>query len=185
MKSIRLQKGFTLIEIMVVVFIIAISAGLAVITVGNNSHRQLDSEAQRLLQIMQRASEKAVVDNSEIGFYIDEDQKYSFYEFDDHRLAWKSLADGVLAPHVFPERIMLSIDVENEEIDLVDLYQLNNSEIRDFGEENFIPTLLLTSDGQVTPFEIHIGFEDVDNIVYTLKSDGVSGFRLQTEERAF
>lgn len=179
------HQGFTLIEIMVVVFIISISVGLAVITTGNNSQRELGREAQRLLHVMQRASEKAVIENHEIGFSIDENQSYRFYAFDDHTLEWQQLNEGVLGEHRFPERIMLSMELEDEALDLVDLYTVNDESVRDYGEENFIPTLLFSSDGLVSPFEMHVGFEDVDHIVYTLKSDGVNGVRLATEEREF
>lgn len=64
------NKGFSLIEIMIVVLIIGISASMAVLYIDNSDDR-LKSSAQRLLAMVQLARDDAIVTGQSLGLTLD------------------------------------------------------------------------------------------------------------------
>ncbi|HHW1821654.1 TPA: type II secretion system minor pseudopilin GspH [Pseudomonas aeruginosa] len=64
----RASRGFTLIELMVVMVIISVLIGLAVLSTGfASTSRELDSEAERLAGLIGVLTDEAVLDNREYG----------------------------------------------------------------------------------------------------------------------
>ncbi len=85
MNSFAYKKGFSLIEIMIVVLIIGISASMAVLYIDNSDDR-LKSEAKRLLGMAQLARDDAIVKGQSIAITIDtkdEVAQYGFSYFDN------------------------------------------------------------------------------------------------------
>ena len=67
----RLSRGFTLIELMVVIVILGIIASFAVLSVGNrDASAALEEEVQRLAALLQLASEEAVITGRQLGLRI-------------------------------------------------------------------------------------------------------------------
>ena len=46
------EAGFTLVELMMVIFVVGIMAGLVVMTVGGNTSRELKKDATRMQQLL-------------------------------------------------------------------------------------------------------------------------------------
>lgn len=68
------QAGFTLIEVLVVVFIIGVVLGFATLSIGGRSlDDRLAEDAARLQRVLQIASEEAVMTTAEIGFLPTQD----------------------------------------------------------------------------------------------------------------
>ncbi|MCP5475205.1 MAG: prepilin-type N-terminal cleavage/methylation domain-containing protein [Lysobacterales bacterium] len=75
------QRGFTLLEILVVVAIIAIlSAALMLSAGGAGSDRQIEDEAQRMQQVLRLLCDEAVIEGRYAGFGYAA-QMYAGYEF--------------------------------------------------------------------------------------------------------
>jgi len=75
------QRGFTLIEIMVVLVIIAVIVSMAAVNTGGDPRRkQLIAEAQRLRFIMEDLSERAIFKNIDLGFVVNQ-TGISVYEY--------------------------------------------------------------------------------------------------------
>lgn len=70
------QKGFTLLELMVVILIIGISTSMAMLFIDTSDER-LKHEAQRLLAMTQYARDEAVITGESLGLVI-RDQEYFF-----------------------------------------------------------------------------------------------------------
>jgi general secretion pathway protein H len=62
------QRGFTLVEIMVVMVIIGITLGLASLNAIPSPHQDLQAEAQRLSLLLQLARDEAIVRNRPVTF---------------------------------------------------------------------------------------------------------------------
>lgn len=70
-----IQKGFSLIELMIVVLIIGISTSMAVLYIDNSDER-LKTEAQRLLAMTQFARDEAIITGESLGLVITPQQYY-------------------------------------------------------------------------------------------------------------
>jgi general secretion pathway protein H len=71
------QSGFTLLELLVVMVIMGIMLGAISFTVGQSTHQQLRSEAERIALLLDLVREEAIVRNRPTMFEADE-QSYQF-----------------------------------------------------------------------------------------------------------
>jgi general secretion pathway protein H len=140
------RSGFTLVEIMVVVFIIAMIITVVGLRGGNARERQaLHEEALRLQQLVTLASEEAVLGSRQIGMLFEEDG-YRFVLLDGQR--WRTLDDdGFLRPRQLPEDISLLLTVEGRRDALV---------IPGAETGSAAPQILLLSSGESTPFVVEL-----------------------------
>ncbi|MEO7916739.1 MAG: type II secretion system minor pseudopilin GspH, partial [Dokdonella sp.] len=67
------QRGFTLLEILVVVVIIGVLAGAVVMAVDSGSGRQLDREARRFGALLEQACEQAELGGRDLGVLMLDD----------------------------------------------------------------------------------------------------------------
>jgi general secretion pathway protein H len=81
-------KGFTLVEILVVVVIVAIMISLAVLSIGVTGHdNQLDEETRRIEGLMSLLHERAILEGRDYGVRI-EPSSYEFVVYDTRRDLW-------------------------------------------------------------------------------------------------
>jgi type II secretion system protein H len=77
------MRGFTLIEILVVVLIVSIMSGIAVTQLpGFVQTGDFDLESRRLKTLLDMAREEALVQATEFGFKPDE-EGYAFYKYQE------------------------------------------------------------------------------------------------------
>ncbi len=72
-RPITLQNGFTLIEIMIVLVIIAIMSGVAVLSVGSASYSQFQGEAVKISNTLEIIADESVYTNSVITCIVKPD----------------------------------------------------------------------------------------------------------------
>jgi general secretion pathway protein H len=101
-------RGFTLIEIMVVVLIIAITAGIAVIAFDSDDRAIVAHEAKRFGGAIEHASARARWRAETLGVSADGDG-WRFWRRPVDANRWLPLADDdVLAAHAVPDGIVVS-----------------------------------------------------------------------------
>jgi general secretion pathway protein H len=73
----RRKRGFTLMELLLVIAIAGITLGLVSLSLGSNDSRVLQEDAQRVASLMQVAGDEAILRNRSILFEADA-QRYRF-----------------------------------------------------------------------------------------------------------
>ena len=159
-KRIARSGGFTLLEVLVVLTIVAVLTGTVMLSfTGGDAEQSLKGAAQRMSVRIEMARHHALQRNREWGIYITEDA-YSFAEFDPLQRQWVPQDSRQFNQTDLPERVTLRLSVEN----LEDL---------PFDEEDGLPQIIVFSSGEVTPFTVFLE-PDWDTLRWLVSSDGLS-----------
>ena len=152
MRAARAQSyGFTLLELMVVVFIIGLITAAAVITFGGDRRdSELDKEAERINALLGYVREQAELQTRDYGIRI-ASHNYSFVVFDVMQNQWRpNDEDDALREREFPEGLIPSVVLEGRPIVL----DVKKPDTKKQGIEDFKPQIMVFSNGDLSSFEI-------------------------------
>jgi general secretion pathway protein H len=125
------HKGFTLIEILIVLLILGISAGFALLAFGDfGAHRTLITLTEGLANTVQLAEQQAILEGSTLRLRFDEGG-YDITRGDDR----KQPLPAVFKRHRFPKKTLLTLTCHNQPV------SLNTP-------------LWITPSGNLTPFQL-------------------------------
>lgn len=163
-------RGFTLVELLVVIVILGSLIGLAVLSAGiAGPSRELRNEAERLAGLIGVLAEEAVLDNREYGLLL-QAEGYRVLRYDPLAARWQALDDK---SHRLPAWAELSVELEGEAL------HLPQSTTESRSAANPVPQLLLLSSGELSPFRVRLSERRKDGLRLLLSSDG---FRLPKVE---
>jgi general secretion pathway protein H len=170
----RKMSGFTLLELLVVVFIIGILSTLFTLSVGlTGSDRELETETDRLIAVVQLASDEAVMQGRELGmrFYPDgyefatfQEDFVEYYDIDESdeteeqdRSEWNVLSnEDLLGQRSLPEGILLELEIDGRSI-VLDRHDADDrDDENENSERDYQPQIRLFSSGDVSPFLVHL-----------------------------
>ncbi|MAV25723.1 MAG: type II secretion system protein GspH [Gammaproteobacteria bacterium] len=150
--------GFTLIEILVVLFIVSVMTGIVVANIpALTVTDSFDTEMNRLRTLMMLAHDEAVSGSEELGFRTHGDG-YEFLRYVDVEQKWELLEERPFRPRQLHDGQSISLRIEDVTLTI--------------GEDD-PPAVLILSSGEVTPF--HLILED-DLGSRVLTADGYGGF---------
>lgn len=156
------QQGFTLIEILVVIFIISIVTSVALLTIGRNDRKQVESFANELTQLVSFAEEQAVLRSNVLGLSFDKNYlQFSQLQMSKNSMqqTWQPFTDKVLGKRSLPDGVTVNV-------------QIGNDKAPQDGDEDKPknPQIIISSNGDVTPFSIYIG-EQGKQPLYVISGD--------------
>ncbi|HEV7445768.1 MAG TPA: type II secretion system minor pseudopilin GspH [Steroidobacteraceae bacterium] len=126
------SRGFTLIEIMIVVVIIGvISAGVLLSVNLTGKDHDLDKESERLLTLVNYAREQAEIQTREYGVIFHEDG-YQFVAYDTRRQRWREVyEDEILRLRKLPDGLDVKLIVDARPVVLVPTSDVKPSDPKD------------------------------------------------------
>jgi general secretion pathway protein H len=168
-KTIIQQRGFTLLELLVVVVIVAILFTYTTLAIRSDSPEDLiKEEAHRLERLIQLALEESILRGEEYAIEVQLDG-YRFLRFTENQ--WQPLAqDKLLRQRALPQNMELEMSLEDTEIIIGESQSEtqedplaehtpgddeNVSTDEQENKEEIKPQIYLLSSGEITPeFEI-------------------------------
>ena len=146
-------RGFTLLEVLLVILVIALFSGLVGMLNPDSGTQQVRREGERLRGLLQLLREQAVLTNSEYGVRFEPDG-YAVQRLEEHG-RWTpnhEFARQTLAPN-------LSLSLETTDL-LEHPYQGHD-----------VPQLLVLSSDETTPFTLWLAYRRQP--LLSLSSDGI------------
>ncbi|WDD98887.1 type II secretion system minor pseudopilin GspH [Thalassomonas actiniarum] len=159
----RGSKGFTLIEVMVVIVVIGIMVSLVQFsTSGNRPEEKLRQASERFAGVFDIAAEYSMLNNVELGLLVDKNS-YQFVGYDGVR--WSPLPDeDLFASYSVSEDLAMALELDDLPIEEPALYDRSIFEVEEEDsfseeeEEKIIPQVYILSGGDITPFSLTFSF---------------------------
>ena len=179
----RPAAGFTLLELLLVMTIIAILAGTVVVGFGNvGSNQRVRAEAERLALAIELGRSEALRRNAMWGLRVDE-QGYDFKEYDYAEGEWASVDRRPFASHVADEGIEFAVQLRADGLNFGDLANLSSGTeedelavfVEEEKEEEEPVDIAILPGGEITPFDVAVTGEDAPP--WAVRSDGIQAVR--------
>ncbi|HET9049547.1 MAG TPA: type II secretion system minor pseudopilin GspH [Chiayiivirga sp.] len=145
----RITRGFSLIEILIVLVIIAVTTGAVVLSIRGSGEREVENAARRAQALLTLACERAELGGRDIGIAAVRDGlRFGYFQVD----GWQAFSDegsDELRARALGKDVALRAWRENVELPLEDA-------------EGSEPVFACLSSGEMTPFVLRIDRSDVE-----------------------
>ncbi len=193
------QEGFTLLEILLVIVMIAVTAAMVVPSISNISQGEIKEESNRLRLVLSYALEEAQLSGNPIRWRATKDG-WSFETYIEDRkqnqqnnsqnnqnrlpdlnkkMMWQALGEPPLEEYLLPQGIIIT-QVEQAGEFFADALLEDDIGLDERGKEPTIGMLLLLPDGTTSLTNVSLQDED-ENISVLEVRPGPAGIRLKKE----
>jgi general secretion pathway protein H len=140
--------GFTLIEILVVLFIMSIVTSVALLSISRHENRQIETFTNELVQRMTLAEEQAILQPVVLGLAI----KHKGIQFTSYQPAegkkefiWQPMQDKLLTNYSIPSSMELRLVVDGKPVTMLE------------NGKKTSPQIVISTNGDITPFTLYVG----------------------------
>ena len=182
------HRGFSLIEILVVLTIIAFATKMVVYSLEGSAEDELDTQALRLHTTINMASEFAILNQIELGLMVEENT-LEFLVFDGEK--WITFdREDLYKPIELDERLKLTLNLEDLAWSQENLLeQANWRELMSGGDDDSlleleklkIPQVLILSSGEVSAFQLIVELKEQSEPVYYIEGEFTAPVNLRKE----
>ncbi|WP_058461576.1 type II secretion system minor pseudopilin GspH [Legionella adelaidensis] len=139
----KVRRGFTLIEILIVLVIIGITLSFALLAFGDfGESRRVTIAAEEFVNYLQLIKQRAILESSTFGIAINQNS-YTVLRYVPPN-KWENLpAKGVFHPRNFPK----------------------NAQIQLISERKSNPSIVINNAGDITPFSLRVNNEKKQPLV--------------------
>ena len=182
----RYAGGFTLVEILVVLFIVGIIVAMALLSLGTlGDNRNLETEARRLSTLIQMASDDATIQGRDFGLEVMQ-SRYRFVEFDPFLNQWFQITDDdFMRERTLEEGSEFELIIEERRVLLEEAARETEDEDDDEGNrdltDDYLPHILILSSGDTSPFELRI-IRQSDKAEVALTMTAAGEFKIGPDE---
>ena len=185
------QRGFTLIEIMVVLTIIGLMLGMATLSTGGHEQKkEAEQQAYRFIAQLDAYRNEAVFQNLDLGLamdgqvtqlltYIDINSTLQIQGKDKEELSklkknpWAAYEGNLKQQIELPEYLAMNLFIEDKQVDY--------SELLD-EKDGPKPALLFLSSDEYSPFKLIIEHLHDESFTISITGDGFSRFVMKTDQ---
>lgn len=159
----RVERGMTLLEILVVLVIIGVMAAIATVSIGIlGGDREIEREAERLTDAIALLQEQAELEGRDYGIWL-ETSRYEFQRFDAFEQRWKPVeGDTALAAHDLSSELSIELSIESRPILLR----------QEANPDNRVPQLVAWGSGETTPYRLSLVRKGAARLALVGKLDG-------------
>jgi general secretion pathway protein H len=142
--------GFTLIEILVVLVIIAIAISFAVLSIGvTGRDRELDEESRRIEGLIGLLQERAVLEGRDFGLLV-EPTRYQFVVFQSRRQRWESFdQEREFRRRDLPKGLSFELSLDGR----LAVLHAPDEQLKSDAPQT-APQLIIAASGEGTPFRL-------------------------------
>ena len=170
--SVAAARGFTLLEVLVVISIMAVLTGMVVLGFTGADRSQQDlGLAEGLQQRFELARQRALQRNKTWGVVIDPDG-YRFAEYDVVNQLWVEQSQRPFEPKPIEDPMQLRVQVEGETLAV-------GSQAA--GEEDTVPDILFFASGEATPFTLEL-INRANDARWLLECDGFATIAMTRDD---
>ena len=182
------QPGFSLIEILVVLTIIAFATKLVTYNLDGNMEEALEKKALRTHGVINLASEFAVLNQVELGFHLDK-KTLEFLVFDGDK--WVTFdGEDLYKPIKFEDDYKVNLTIEGLDWAQDNLLEQSNwRELMGTGDEASllelkklkVPQVLLLSSGEASAFQLSLTLDEDPESDYFIEGEFIAPVNLRRE----
>ena len=153
-------RGFTLIEVLVVIVIVATIVSMALLSLGvGGDDEELDTERRRLAALIETVQDEAMFQGREFGIEFSI-LAYRFVEYDALTRRWAEVPfDDLYRLRTLPEGLEFELFIDDKRIELNnDLKEIDDPDEQPLsaGVQVYAPHLFVFASGETTAFELRL-----------------------------
>ncbi|NOU51879.1 prepilin-type N-terminal cleavage/methylation domain-containing protein [Pseudoalteromonas sp. JBTF-M23] len=181
-------QGFSLIEILVVIVIIAFATKMVTYSFGGDMEEELEKKALRTHSVLNMASEFAVLNQVELGLHLDKNV-LELLVFDGDK--WTPLeSEELYKPIEFSDQYRVELNIEDLAWSQDNLLEQSNWRelMGTDADESLlelkklkVPQVLILSSGEVSAFQITIELAEQNEPVYFIEGEFMAPVNLRME----